>query len=547
MPEAHAAAPRALPPGVSRAWFEGRLPPREAGGTPRPGGEVVVQMYSDPPSLNTIVDSDWWAARITDHLVYEALVGIDPYDDPNYRFVPELAESWEISDDKLTYVFHLRHGVTFHDGTPLTARDVIATYDKILDPQTKAAHLRAYLEELASYRALDDYTVEFVWKRPYFLAMDTPFSDVPIQPAHIIEPLSGSDYNLAAKNPLNRAPVGTGPFRFVEWRSNDRVVYARNESYWGRKAYLDRLVFRIVKDPTVGLMLAEKGELDVVTSILPDDWIEMVKSPVLVKNFNRSLFHDASYSWIGWNEVRPFFQDRRVRRALTMLIDRARFRRSILHDLSLPTTCHFYFRSPACDPKVPRLPYDPVGAVHLLEEAGWKDRDGDGVRDRDGVAFRFTLMIPATSITFERLATLMKESYRRAGIDLAIQKVEWAAFTKRLREHSFDACALAWGGGPRGEPSQIWHSSSRDGGSNYISFANAEADRILEAARVEFDADKRNALYRRFHWILHEEQPYTFLWVPARRTLIHKRIHGVQASLLFWHFADWWVDPSAPR
>ncbi|MDF1564941.1 MAG: peptide-binding protein [Deltaproteobacteria bacterium] len=527
------------------AWRAGRLPPLEGQGTPVPGGEVVVQMYADPPSLNTIVDNDWWGSRITHHLVYQALVGIDAYDDPRYRFQPELAESWTLSEDKLTYTFHLRKDVRFHDGQPFGAKDVIATYEKVLDETTKAAHLRSHLEELESFRAIDEHTVEFVWKKPYFMALDDPFAQVPIQPAHVIAKLTGAEYNQAATNPLNRAPVGTGPFAFVEWKTDQRVVYRRNEDYWGRKAYLDRLVFRIVKDPTVGPLLAEKGELDVVTSTLSEAWVKMEERPALRENFHRSLFHDATYNWIGWNLARPTFQDRRVRLALTMLIDRERFRKSVLHDLVLPTTCHFYYRSAACDPAVVQPPYDPVAAVKLLEEAGWRDTDGDGVRERDGVRFAFSFMISASSVTTERLATLMKESFARAGIEMSIQKVEWAAFSKRLREHEFDACTLAWGAGPRVDPAQVWHSSSTEGGSNFISFSNPEADALIEAGRVEFDEERRDAIFRKLQHLLHEEQPYTWLWVPARRTLIHRRIHGVKANLAFWQFADWWVEPQA--
>ena len=150
-------------------------------------------------------------------------------------------------------------------------------------------------------------------------------------------------------------------------------------------------------------------------------------------------------------------------------------------------------------------------------------------------------MLPASSVNAEKMATMMKEDFRRAGIDLAIQKVEWAAYSKRLREHEFDACTLIWSGDARGDPTQIWHSKSIDGGSNYISFRNGDVDRLLEKARVTFDADERNKMYRRFGAILHDEQPYTFLYVRPRLSLVSKKLHGVKETLLYWQFEDWYL------
>lgn len=270
--------------------------------------------------------------------------------------------------------------------------------------------------------------------------------------------------------------------------------------------------------------------------------MEQVTQSPLREKFNRSIFYDANYAWIGWNVRRPQLKDSRVRRALTMLIDRPGIIASLLQNLAKPTTCHFYWGSAACDPSLQPLPYDPLRAVQLLGEAGWVDHDRDGIRDNAGVPFRITLMLPAGSDDFARLATKIKEDFERAGIDLAVQRVEWSAFVRRLRTHDFDACALSWVGGPRDDPSQVWQSSSIDGGSNYVSFANPEADRIMLAARGEPNDERRNELYRRFGRILYDEQPYTWMYVRPQLSLFSKRIKGVEDSLLGWVFEDWWVD-----
>lgn len=523
-------------------WKEGELPPSVTEGEPRKGGRVVVHMYSEPPSLNPIVDSDWWAARLVKHHIQESLVGIDPYDHPEYGYVPELARSWDISDDKKTVTFHLRDDVKWHDGKPFTSRDVIATFDKIQDKSVRAAHVRSYLQELESYEAPDEHTVIFHWKRPYFLALDDPFNSVAIQPAHIIEEMSGTEYNEASSNPLNRSPVGTGPFEFVEWESNQKIVLQRNDDYWGDEAHLDRLVFRIVKELPIALQLAQREELDVVTRVESEAWARM-DDPTLRKKYHRSKYYDSNYAWIGWNQQRPYFSDTRVRKALTMLVDRAGVIDKLRYGLPKPTNCHFYWASDACDFGKDPLPHDPKGAVELLEEAGWKDSDDDGIRDKDGTAFSFTFMIPASSAWAAQMGTKLKEDFKRAGIELALQRVEWSSYTRRLRDHEFDACTLLWGSStPRGDPTQIWHSSSIDGGSNYIGFQNDRVDEILEKARVIFEPEKRNELYREFGEILYEEQPYTFLYVRPRLSLVHERVKGVRESLMYWQYEDWWVE-----
>jgi len=523
-------------------WETGRLAQPKPGEVPRQGGEIVAQINVEPPSLNHLVDSDWVASRIVDHHVYESLVDVDPYDHPNYRIVPGLAERWEVSDDKRLYTFWLRRGVTWHDGVPFTSRDVLATFDKVQDPMTKAMHVRAYTSDIESYRALGDYQVEFRFKRPYFLIMDGIFADITIQPAHRIAALTGTQYNDAASNPLNRQPLGTGPFRFESWLSNQRITLVRNDAYWGKVAHLERLVFRIVKEATIALELAERQELDVVYPVRAEQWVRMERQR-FEPFYQRSLFYDANYAWIGYNEKRSFFDDARVRRAMTMLIDRPGIIRALQHGLARPTTCHFYAESAACDPTVQPLPFDPVAASALLDEAGWRVPPGESVRRKDGKPFVFTFMIGAGSEDAARMGPLIKETMTRAGVDMRLQRVEWSAFVKRLRSRDFDACTLLWGGGgSRSDPAQIWHSRSIAGGSNYIGFNSPEADAIIDAARAELDDARRNRMYREFGRILHNEQPYTWLYVRPSMTLIHRRVHGVRTSLTGWQYEDWWVD-----
>jgi len=538
---------RRAPPPASSAdptpgddWWDGRLPDALTEGEPERGGELVVQLDTEPPSLNPILDADFWASQITQHRIYESLVAPDPTDHPRYAVRPELSVAWEVSADQRTIDFALRRDVKFHDGQPLTARDVIATFDKIRDPSTKAMHVRAYMAEVESYQALDDYRVRFRLRRPYFMIMDGLFSEVPIQPAHRIAPLSGPDYNESASNPLNRAPIGSGPFRLAQWNSHDRIILERNESYHGRAPYLERVVFRLVKDPAIALELAERGQLDVLPKLRAQDYVKLDERRFRPK-FHRSRYYDANTLWIGYNQRVPAFADRRVRVAMTMLIDRQAINRSLLHGLGMETTCHFYYASDACEPNLEPLPFDPLGAVRLLEQAGYVDRDGDGWRDRDGRNLRFGFLFGATSRDAGRIGTVLMKQFERAGIELRLERAEWSTFTRRLREHRFDICTMAWVGGPRGDPTQVWHTSSIEGGSNFVSFSHPQADDLIERARVELDDDRRNQLLREFGRLLHAEQPYTWLAVRPRLSLLSRRVKGLRATLVGFRYEDAWL------
>lgn len=527
------------------AWMAGDLTAQvpDEDGEPVTGGQIVFQMYTEPPSLNTIVDSDLWATWLTKHHIYETLIARDPYDAPDYEFTPELAERWEVSEDHLTYTFFLRQGVKWHDGEAFDADDVIATFDKIQDEAVRAAHIRSYTETLESYEKVDQYTVRFVWREPYFLALDTPFETVPIMPAHVISEMSGTDFNEAATNPLNRQPVGTGPFKLLEWDSHEKVIVERFDDYWGRAPYLDRIVFRIVEEEAIGLQLAERGELDMLTRIRAETWEGIEDNSTIREKYFRSLFFDNNYAWIGWNNERAMFSDQRVRRAMSMLTDVDGIIEHMQYGQPRRATCHFYHASEAC-PDVEPIEFDPPGAVELLEAAGWTDTNDNGVRDKDGQEFEFTFMIPSQSEDAARMGTKMKEDFERAGIELNLQRVEWSAFTARLRDHEFDACTLLWGDtSPDTDPAQIWLSTAKEGGSNYISYSNERVDEIINAARTVFDRDRRNAMYRELGEILYAEQPYTWLWNRPRRTLISRRIRGAHESLMFWQFEDLWLAP----
>jgi peptide/nickel transport system substrate-binding protein len=275
-----------------------------------------------------------------------------------------------------------------------------------------------------------------------------------------------------------------------------------------------------------------------------DDWQHM-DSPALRQHWHRARWYGAKYQWIGWNLAHPLLSDQRVRKALTLSIDRPSIIAKLLYGLPKPTSCNFYWASSACDPALAPWPYDPKQAAQLLDAADVRDHDGDGLRDRAGVPFRFTLTVPSSAGDTLRVAAKIQEDLRHAGIEMKLETLAWPGFLARLRAHDFDATSLVWGGNAHTEPTIVWHSASIEGASNFIGYRNAEVDRLIDLARATSDAALRAGLYRQLGRILHEEQPYTFLFVPPELELLHARVKGARPSLAWWQFEELWL--AGPR
>ncbi len=526
-------------PVADEAWLVGKLPSSVGQGTPTPGGTLTVRIHAEPPHLSPhLLDPlDLMATRLTLGRVYETLYRIDAKDHPRYQMLPSAAESYEESPDHLSYTFKLRKGMKFHDGKPVTAHDLVATLDKVLDPKEPTTSARSSYTDVKEYKALDELTFRVTLRKPYFLFLRQLATTLPIMPKHLIEK------GEFRSNPIHRAPVGSGPWKFVSWTTMQEIVLAKNEDYWGKKPYLDKLVFRIVPDHTVATQLFERGEFDLMTQIQHSVWVDMINTPELVTGYHRIRFFPKNYEWVGWNEERPFFADQRVRKAMALLFDRDSFNRTILYNLEKPTACHFYSDGDDCDPGLLPLPYDPAQARALLAEAGWEDHDGDGVLDKNGTPFRFTFLMPSNSVFLSKLTVVLKESYRKVGIEMDISKMEWAVFSKRIHDRDFDACSMLWGDSDVwSDPYQIWHSSQAKDGSNFVGYKNAKLDELIEKGRVEFDAGKRSAIYRELGRILYEEQPYLWLNVRPDLDAAKNRVKGIYPSLNFYNFDDVWLE-----
>lgn len=479
--------------------------------------EVLVwHLSAEPDTLNPLLSTDVYASRVNSFL-FDSLI---KRNNETLEFESQLAERWTISEDKRVFTFYLRDGLKWHDGTPVTVDDIIFSFERIMDPKVDTPHMRVYYQEIEKVEKVEEGVVRFTYQRPYFMALNF-CGGIPILPRHLYQE---GDFN---RSPQGRGPVGNGPYRFVHWKTGRSIRIERNENYWGPKPAIQAIEFRIIPEDTVALQVLKKGDLD-LAGMRPIQWVRQTGSERFAEKFQKHKYYTPGYSFIGWNLRRPYFTDRVVRQALTHLVNRQKILETLNFDLGKVVTGPFYTEGPDYNRAIAPLPYDPDRAYQLLESAGWIDRDGDGIRDKNGQVFQFEFLIPSGRRFAEQLATILKEDFRKAGIDMSIRKLEWALFVQKLNDRSFDAVTLGWSFGFEQDPYQVWHSSQAERGSNFVGFINEEVDVLIDEARVIFDREERSARYHRLHQLIHEEQPYTFLFATPSLVAVDRRFQNVR-------------------
>ena len=494
----------------------------------------VQHLPSDPDRLNPVISDSGYSSEVYQY-VYEQLFDLD---NTTLQPKPRLAKRWEVSPDHLQYTFYLRDDVKWHDGQPFTADDVIYTYEKTMDPTSDSASGRNYYKDILKAEKLDRTTVRFTYRQPYFKAISS-IGLMFIIPKHIFN--DGREFN---SHPNNRFPIGTGPFKFVEWRSGRRIVLERNENYWGEAYHFKKIVFRLIPDDLVAFQLFKKKELDIF-NLTPLQWEKQTNTKKFQEEFVKHKYVSpfGSYGYIGWNLKRPVFQDKRVRQALAHLVNREYINEKLQFGLYTPITGPYFPFGPDYDPTLKPYSYDLERAKELLTEAGWVDRDGDGVREKDGKPFRFTFIFPSGIQFYERLTPILRNEFSKAGIDMELRRLEGNTMFQMLYEHDFDAYIAAWGRGAGGEDLyQIWHSSQIAGGSNFVSYQNPEVDRLLEEGRREFDPAKRSEIFKKVHARLHEDQPYLFMFAAPSLMARDNRFKNVVIYKAGPELKEWMVE-----
>ncbi len=428
-------------------------------------------------------------------------------------------------------VFHLRKGVRFHDGHEFDSGDVKFTYEALMDERNASPRISDY-EPVRVVETPDKYTVRVVYKRLFSPAFGS--WGIGMLPEHLLnDERLREEAGRAGKDParftmreggLSRKPIGTGPFTFVRWESDQFIKLARNDDYWEGRPEYKEYTFRVIPDMLTQEMEFYAGAVDGYGA-QPHQVARLKKDP-RYQNFSGLSF---GYTYIGYNMRRDLFKDKRVRRALGMAIDMDRIIKYVLYDQAERITGPFVKQTDFYDHGIRPVPYDPKGALKLLNEAGWK-KNADGILEKNGRPFKFKLLTNNGNPTRKAVMTVAQDSWKKLGIDVETQLLEWAVFIEKyVDQGQFDAVVLGWSMGIDPDLYQIWHSSqSKPYMLNFVAFKNAAADDLIIRVRQEYDHDKQVEMCHELHRIIADEQPYTFLFVGKWTALLSKTIFVVR-------------------
>lgn len=517
-------------PAALLALAAAALPGCEAERPVRTGGTAVIVYAGSPRTANPLAAADAYSLEMSRSLLLLPLLDYAP----DLTLEPRLAESWT-SEGDTAVVFHLRRDVPWSDGTPTTAYDVAFTIDRAMDPATGYPN-RAQLEHVLGVVVVDSYTVR-VRFAPVREAIE-PIALLPILPRHALDTVPADRLHSA---PFNLRPVTNGPFRVETASPGDRWVFAANPEFpaaLGGRPHLDRLVWRAIPESTAQIAELRAGDADMVVGVRHEALAGIVETGAL-----RALERPTlSYVTVAWNGRRPPLDDPRVRRALTLALDRRamvdalRGGRGLLAAGPVPPGHWAY------DPAVDPLPHDPDAARSLLADAGY-----GGPLNGGGQPLRLTLLLPAGSDFNRDLAQVIQADLARAGVRLELRALEFATLVQTITgpDRSFDAVLLSLDADPRLDLRSLFHSDAMANPFQLAGYSNLAVDSVLDAIERQLDRDAARPLWTRAQMLVAADQPWTFLYHVTDLILVRSRLHGVEADLRgVLHSAPaWWVDP----
>jgi len=458
--------------------------------------------------------------------------------DKNLNIVGDLAEKWEISEDNLTITFHLKRGVKWEDGVEFTAHDVKFGFDLITNPNTPTPYSGDYME-VREFNLLNDYTFSVTYKQPFAPALST-WGNLVVLPKHILE---GQDIT---KTPFSRKPLGLGSYRLKKWTTGSSIVLEASDTYFDGKPKIDIYHMRIIPDQSTMFLELKSGGLDYM-GLTPTQYTRQTDTELFNKNYNKFTYTGSVYTYLGYNQERPIFKDKIVRQAMTYAIDKQEIIDGVLLGLGKTAQGPYKPGTWFYNPNVTQYDYNPEKAKELLHIAGWTDSNEDGILDKDGKDFTFTVITNQGNSLRAKTAAIIQRRLKEIGINMEIRIIEWAAFLKDfVNVGNFDAVILGWSvSGTDPDQYDIWH-SGKIGPSefNFIHYKNEEVDDLLISGRQVFDQKERKKFYDRFQEILADEQPYTFLYVPESLPIVHKRFKGIEPGPagISYNFDKWYVD-----
>ncbi|MFL6261486.1 MAG: ABC transporter substrate-binding protein [Thermoanaerobaculia bacterium] len=514
--------------------------PETAASGPRRGGTVVTGWPAEPGGVNSLIlpssqTTNEMVFRLFLHLVEEQA----DFQQHPATLKPQLAESWDWSPDHKTLTFHLRKGVVWSDGVPVTADDVRWTWIAQRDPDV-AWELIDSKRWLTGVEAVDPHTVRFHYSRVYAKQF-LDANEGPVFPRHAWEKLPFKDWRKSG-DWFRQHLVVDGPFTLASWQPQQQIVLQRNERYYDKEhPYLDRVVMRLVPDQASAFTQLLSGDIDYLPQIAPTDVPRVKADP----NLELIAYWFNLYVAVVWNNENPLFRDPEVRRALTLAIDRPTIVQTVLGPYGKVADSPILTSVWAHDPSVHPLPYDPKEAARILAARGWKDADGDGVLDKDGKPFAFELITNTGNQLRADASVMIQSQLQKVGIRATPRQIEFNTLGTAMESGKFEASIMGYTIDTSLDLRSNFHTQAIQEGSNYPRYRNPEMDRLLEVAQAQPDlAAERPYLYQ-IQQRVQRDQPLTFLWESQRLTAHNKRVRNVHptATFSFFNLQEWWVAP----
>jgi len=537
--------------------------------------EVIVHELSDPDKLN-VLTSTGASATYVKYNIFMYLLDVNKETlEPNPSLAKERPVIKELTEGEfaggLSIAYEIRPEAQWDNGDPVTGHDVAFTLKALKNPHVDAEHLRPYLEFITHIEVDPENPKRFTFycDRKYLAAESSSGYQAFVAPEHVYDPkgimrdytlkeLSDPDNMDAMRSDaklleFGRAfnsekyqrekgfVVGCGPYEFEEWVTGQRVVLKKKDNWWGDQlagkvpnfeAWPDKIVYEIINDRTTALSAMKDESIDVSRSLRPKDFDDLRKDDAFQNKFHLFKPTSLSYTYIGLNMKHPILSDVRVRSAFAHLVDKQQIIDVLNYGLAAPTSGPIHPSKPYYNDQLEPYDFNIKRAGEILEEAGWKDTDGDGLRDKviNGKKTPLKLVFKYNSgnDTREKIGLFLKENARKVGADLEIIAKEWTVFLDETKNHDFDLYCGGWIQDPlEDDPKQIWHTDGYNGGSNYVGFGNEQTDELIESLRAEMDGAKRHELYLELQREIHEQAPYIFLYTPTARLVISKRFDNV--------------------
>jgi peptide/nickel transport system substrate-binding protein len=498
------------------------------------GGQLIIGESSDIATTNAILANDSPTFFVIG-MLFESLCGVSVIDG---SIVPGIAASYEIAADGVTYTFNIDPAAVFHDGNPVTAEDVKFSYDSVLNPESTSLYASSLMETLASYRVVDEHTFEIVSLFPNAVFFYNAVTPIPIVPRHIWEsvPIAewAADGGSTGQDPSR--VIGSGAFTFVEWIQGDHITLAKNPNYYdtvtGRVPYVDEVIFRILPDLNTAVQELIVGGIDLLETVAAEQTADVQNT----EGRDVQIYDVFDFTFYIPNlnpERTPLFQEVVARQALFLALDKQGIVDNIYAGFGEPALGTQAILSSAYAPEAydETWEYDPERAAQMLEDAGWVDSDGDGVRERDGQKFAFTMKLPDGSATGTLLAAYFQEAWAEIGVECTPELIPFQTMLEQMDARDFDMVLLGFSWDPSGDQGPMFSCAAQEGGFNYAAYCNEEYDALQEQQLRELDPAARRELLIQQSQIVWEEQPYGIFRFAVGRTGVNiDRVRNFRAN-----------------